>query len=197
MLIIYLLAILPFYLLGSFPTGLLLAKLSGADLLNQGSGSVGATNVARVLGRKAGIITLVIDVFKGFFGVLVGRYIFNDPQMVAAVAVAVVLGHCYSIPGYLRGGKGVATSLGVLFAISPITAIVALSTFIGVVIVTKIVSLASICAALISPLVMVVSDSNDYLMLAVCIMGFTLVWRHKQNIERLICGTEPKFIAKN
>ena len=105
------LSLIPFYLLGAFPTGYLIARMNGVDVTAVGSGNVGATNVSRVVGKKAGIVTLLVDVFKGAFGVAVASGLSTSTLFVALCAVAVVAGHCFSVPPYLKGGKGVATAL--------------------------------------------------------------------------------------
>src|SRR5689334_1360058 len=106
--ILYLFALIPFYALGTFPTGRILARLKGVDITQTGSGNVGATNVSRVLGPRSGIITLAIDVAKGILAVMLASAFSGDNSVyTAAAGVAVVLGHCFSIPGVWRGGKGV------------------------------------------------------------------------------------------
>jgi glycerol-3-phosphate acyltransferase PlsY len=190
------LVLVPFYLLGSFPTGFLLAKLRGIDITQQGSGNVGATNVARVLGKKFGILTLGGDLFKGCLGVLIARVCGASDIFVAAVAVALVFGHCFSIPPLLRGGKGVATALGVILALEPVLALVAVGVFGAVFAAWRIVSLASISAALLVPGVALMCGYSDHIAMALVVIGLTLVARHEENIKRLIEGREPAFSSK-
>jgi glycerol-3-phosphate acyltransferase PlsY len=194
--ILFLAALIPFYLIGAFPTGVLLAKSQGVDLSKVGSGNVGATNVARALGKKAGILTLVIDVTKGVIAALAAGLVTDEPGFIGAASVACVLGHCLSIPGILRGGKGVATALGCLMVLSPISAATSVTVFAGVFGAFRFVSLASIAAALSAPLIPLVSGENSSKVLSIAIMALILTSRHWQNLGRLVNGQEPKFGAK-
>jgi glycerol-3-phosphate acyltransferase PlsY len=191
------LSILPFYLFGAFPTGFLLAKLRGIDITQQGSGNVGATNVARVMGKKFGIFTLVGDLLKGSLGMLFARLCGATDLFLAAVAVALVVGHCFSIPPFLKGGKGVATALGVILGLEPVLALVAIGVFGAVFAIWKIVSLASVAAALIVPAVALMFGYADTIAMALVVVGLTLVARHEANIKRLIDGSEPAFTLKS
>jgi glycerol-3-phosphate acyltransferase PlsY len=189
-------ALVPFYFLGCFPTGKLVSKLHGVDIASQGSGNVGATNVARVIGKQAGILTLLGDVAKGGIGVGVAQ-IFTDAQwFVMSAAVFVVLGHCLSLPPYLKGGKGVATALGTVFAVTPIAAVASLVVFGGVFGISRLVSLASITATISVPLYCLVTNAPESTSVGFMAMAFIIVVRHEQNIARLIRGTEPKFSTK-
>lgn len=190
-----LLALIPFYLLGSFPTGMLLAKSRGVNLASVGSGNVGATNVARALGKKAGLITLAIDVTKGALAVLLAGWISSSFEFIGAGAVAAVAGHCFSIPGKLRGGKGVATALGCLIVLSPLGAGVALLVFVATLAIFRFVSLASVTAALCAPLVPLASGRDQLAALPIALMAFILTIRHWSNLQRLSLGTEPRLGA--
>ena len=150
---LYMLSLVPFYLLGCFPTGMILARFAGIDITKQGSGNVGATNVARVLGAKAGVITLVLDLLKGLLAVLLAQLLFSESQLVPHAGLAAVLGHCISLPPRLKGGKGVATSLGVLLALSPKLAAWPLALFLITFSLSKIVSLSSLVALIATPLI--------------------------------------------
>jgi glycerol-3-phosphate acyltransferase PlsY len=194
-LFVILLSLLPFYLLGSFPTGYLIAKAKGVDITASGSGNVGATNVARVVGKRSGIFTLLGDLVKGCLGVLLARLIGVADWFVASAAVAVVLGHCFSVPPYLKGGKGVATALGVLCALKPFSAVVALVSFGVVFYISRIVSLASVAAALIVPAAALIAGVAEVDAIAIASIGLILVARHEENIKRLIAGKEPRFSA--
>lgn len=191
------LSLVPFYLLGAFPTGYLLAKTRGVDITAVGSGNVGATNVSRVLGKKAGIVTLLVDVFKGAFGVAVASGLSSSPSFVGLCSVAVVAGHCFSVPPYLKGGKGVATALGVILVLSAQTGVVALVVFIGMFAVKRIVSLSSISAALAVPAYAMAVNLPSYVAAAEACIAALLVYRHRQNIQRLIEGREPKFTTRH
>ncbi|MCB0319054.1 MAG: glycerol-3-phosphate acyltransferase, partial [Bdellovibrionales bacterium] len=144
------LALIPFYLIGAFPTGMMLAKSQGIDITKKGSGNVGATNIARVIGKKAGIITLLVDVSKGLIGSLIAS-LFADSYFVPLAGVILVAGHCFSLPPKLKGGKGVATALGVMLFINYTAALTGIGTFIIAFSIWRIVSLASLAGALIVP----------------------------------------------
>lgn len=190
-------ALLPFYLLGAFPTGVLVSKLYGIDITSQGSGNVGATNVARVVGKKAGIFTLIGDVAKGALGAGVALLVFGDTWTASAAAVAVVFGHCFSLPPYLKGGKGVATALGAVAATSPVLAAVSVAVFGCTFFFSRIVSLSSLLAALVVPVAAILLNVGDATTIALGAIAAAVVLRHRQNIQRLIEGREPKFQAKS
>jgi glycerol-3-phosphate acyltransferase PlsY len=192
-LIVILISLVPFYLLGAFPTGHLIAKVYGVDITSRGSGNVGATNVARVVGKRAGIFTLLGDMCKGALGVFIAGLIMGDVWFPGAAAVAVVSGHCFSVPPYLKGGKGVATALGVISVLYPSSSMVALVTFGGFFAIWRIVSLASIAATLVVPMWALVTDAPDAVSVALIVIATLIVMRHEQNIKRLIEGREPRF----
>lgn len=195
-LIVVIVSLLPFYLLGAFPTGFLVSKLYGVDIAHQGSGNVGATNVARVVGKRAGILTLVIDACKGALGVALASWIVGEPWFVGEASFAVVLGHCFSIPTVLKGGKGVATALGVISVLYPSSSIVALVVFGGVFAMWRIVSLAAIAATLLVPVWALVTNASDAVSTSLMLIAALIVMRHEQNIRRLIEGREPTFAAR-
>lgn len=186
-------ALIPFYLLGSFPSGYILARLHGVDITQQGSGNVGATNVARTLGKKAGILTLLLDLTKGMLAVWIASAMTSATWYSAAAAVAVVCGHCFSLPPVLKGGKGVATGLGILIALVPGSALLSVVIFAGTFGVTRFVSLSSILATLAAPLYSLVTDQPESSSLALILASFLIVYRHYDNIVRLIEGREPRF----
>jgi glycerol-3-phosphate acyltransferase PlsY len=191
-----LLGLLPFYLIGSFPTGVLVAKSYKVDITAHGSGNVGATNVARVIGKKAGIITLAGDMLKGVIGIALAAFMVEPSWFPAVAGIALVLGHCFSLPPFLRGGKGVATALGVVLALHPATAVVALVSFGLVFAISKIVSLASVCAALVVPISGFLFNVEESVTVAFATIAMVVVARHEENIRRLIEGREPKFTSK-
>lgn len=188
-----LLALLPFYLLGAFPTGFLIARAQGITLWNHGSGNVGATNVTRILGARAGLLTLLGDVAKGLIAVGIAVLTSSSVSFSALSAIAVVAGHCFSIPGKLRGGKGVATALGAMLALSPLCALLSVGVFGGVVSLSKMVSLASLSAALSAPLfAMLLQLPNPYVA-ALAVVALLITVRHRANIERIAQGKENKI----
>src|SRR5512137_739985 len=154
------LLILGAYLLGSIPTGLLLARAAGVDIRTTGSGNIGATNVYRTLGRTVGILTLVGDCVKGLIPVLVARHLEMGDAMIAAAGAAAFLGHVYTVFLGFKGGKGVATALGVFLAVAPAAVGAALLVFVAVVWKWRYISLGSICAALVMPGMVAVFDAR-------------------------------------
>ncbi|NMC62483.1 MAG: glycerol-3-phosphate 1-O-acyltransferase PlsY [SAR324 cluster bacterium] len=187
------LSLIPFYFIGAIPAGFLIAKSHGIDITAQGSGNVGATNVGRVLGIRAGIATLLIDLLKGIIAVLIARLIFNNSVFYGSAGAVVVCGHCFSIPGKLRGGKGVATSFGVLLIFNLWTALLALGVFILVFWRSRIVSLSSISAALSAPIFAILLGADDSIFYAISFIALLSVYRHNENLNRLLSGTEKQF----
>ena len=190
---LFLVAILPFYLLGVFPSGIILARMRGVDITKVGSGNVGATNVARTLGKRAGVVTLLMDLGKGLLAVLVASWVSPFGWYLTGASVAVVCGHCFSIPPWLKGGKGVATALGVMLGLAPSVAVAAIVVFIGLFAPFRVVSLASIAAAITAPLYSLVSNQPDHISAALVVMSGVVIYRHRENITRIIEGREPKF----
>jgi glycerol-3-phosphate acyltransferase PlsY len=190
------------YSIGAFPTGYLISRLNGVDITAQGSGNVGATNVSRVLGKRAGLLTLVCDVCKGTLAVVLASLISDTIWFVALAAFVAVAGHCFSIPKplqgsmVLKGGKGVATALGVVVVLYPLGAAAALTAFIIVFFLSRIVSLSSIAAALIVPVMAFATNQDSHSCWALAAIGFLVIARHHQNIVRLIEGREPRYQAK-
>lgn len=183
------------YLLGSIPTGLLLAKCAGVDIRKSGSGNIGATNAYRTLGRTVGILTLVGDCLKGVIPVLAARYLGMGDAMIAAVGLAAFLGHVYTIFLGFKGGKGVATALGVFLAISPGAVGLAALWFVLVVWKWRYISLGSIIAALSIPGFVAVIDKRPPMILMSVVIALLVVWKHRENINRLREGTESRFKA--
>ncbi len=181
------------YLLGSIPTGFLLGSFSGIDIRRAGSGNVGATNVARVVGKKQGLITLLVDVAKGFIPVLISSQLGFDLPVTVFAALAAFLGHLYPVFLKFRGGKGVATALGIFLGIAPIAAAILVLVFIVVTAMSRRVSLASMAAAGATPLVLWFFSYPPLLAGLGCSIGLMILFRHQENIRRLISGTEPRF----
>ncbi len=195
-------AILVFgYFLGSVPFGHLFAKAKGVDILNVGSGNIGATNVGRALGKKAAATVFALDVAKGFVPALLGQLLLENGAFYGLLAKEVgllagalaVLGHMASPFLKFRGGKGVATGLGAMIGANPLVAFVALGAFIVVVAFTRIVSLGAIVSM---PFMMVfgfwVEPSWIFRAMFV-ILGGLILYRHRSNMARLVKGEEPKF----
>lgn len=187
------------YLIGGLPFGYWFVRATlGRDIRTMGSGNIGATNVHRTAGRKAGFIVLLLDMFKGFLAVWVAAMITRgDPRGLALALVAVMLGHCYPIFLGFRGGKAVACFVGAFIYIAPLSLLVIALAFALVVAVTKYVSLASIVSAVFSPLVFwLVSRPPLPLLLASIFASALVIYRHKSNIARLRAGTEHVFSSK-
>ncbi len=183
------------YLLGSVPTGLLLARSMGVNIREAGSGNIGATNVYRTIGRKLGILTLVGDCLKGLIPVLIAKWLGLPEIWIAAVGLAAFLGHVYTVFLGFKGGKGVATALGVLLGTSPLSVLFGVVVFALVLYKWRYVSLASITAAAVIPvLVWVVGQGPELIAMALVIAGVVIL-KHRENISRLKAGTENRFKA--
>ncbi|HYS44125.1 MAG TPA: glycerol-3-phosphate 1-O-acyltransferase PlsY [Geobacteraceae bacterium] len=183
------------YLLGSIPTGLLLARAFGVDIRSAGSGNIGATNVYRTLGRKVGVMTLVGDCLKGLVPVLAAKYFGVSGGWIAMVGLAAFLGHVYTVFLGFKGGKGVATALGVFLGVSPATVLAALVIFSLVLWKWRYVSLASITAAAAMPVLIALAGQESFIILMSLVIAAIVIFKHRGNIERLKAGTENKFKA--
>lgn len=186
------------YLIGSIPTGVILARYYGiSDITREGSGNIGATNVGRVVGKKAGIITLAGDMLKGVIPLLVTSVIAgNIPWLIALTGLAAFLGHIYPVFNNFKGGKGVATALGVFIYISPLSVLAAAAVFGGLVYFWRYVSLGSIVAAGLMPaFIGLFSETKIYIILA-AVIGGIVIYRHKSNILRLLEGKENRVNDK-
>ena len=188
------------YLLGSIPFGLILARMfAQADVRQAGSGNIGANNVARVAGPLPGILTLLLDTAKGALAVwLAGHFMNQSASAMMLAGIAALLGHCYPIWLGFKGGKGVATALGVFLVLSPLAALSALAVFLLVVAVWRYVSLGSVAAAAAMPLLMYLLWAPRLAPPLVITFGTLLatalvIFRHRANLRRLLDGTEPRF----
>ncbi len=195
--------ILGAYLFGSIPTSYIFGRmLKGIDIREHGSGNVGATNALRILGTKIGVITLLLDMFKGFLPVYIAMQLFAGNDLVAIGAgIATILGHIFTIYLSFKGGKGVATSAGVFIALLPMAIVLCIAVFIIIVAITRYVSLGSIVAALtLFGYELISNIRNDFqhlwLLLFVTILVLMIILRHTANIKRLIAGTENKISFK-
>jgi acyl phosphate:glycerol-3-phosphate acyltransferase len=181
------------YLLGSIPTGYIVGALGGVDIRKAGSGNIGATNVARVVGKKRGLLTLIVDVGKGFIPVFVaGRLGLSDTAM-ALVATLAFLGHLYPVFLKFQGGKGVATALGALLALAPMATVILMVVFALVAVSSRLVSLSSIVAALAAPITLWSLFYSPSVIATGVFFAVMILVRHRDNIQRLFAGTEPRF----
>ena len=184
------------YALGSIPFGVLLARIQNIDLREHGSKNIGATNVTRILGKKAGALTLLGDTLKGLLGVAIASWVSNDPFTIAGAGIMVYLGHLFSAFLNFKGGRGVATGLGVHLYIMPIETLGAVTVFIFTLWVSKYVSLSSIIAAIALSIFGVFIESPfsyKYMSLGIAVL---IVCKHYENILRIAAGTEPRFLKK-
>lgn len=194
---LFILIMIAIYLIAAIPTGVLLARLMGGeDVRQKGSGNIGATNVYRVAGKLAGVLTLVGDTLKGFLPLLAFKtWLEPTPTQLGIASAVAILGHCYPVYLKFKGGKGVATALGIFLVLSPKTVLFALIVFILTVAITRYISLGSVLAALSAPLVILLLNHQQPIFLATLFIAALVIWRHNSNIRRLLDGTENRFKA--
>jgi glycerol-3-phosphate acyltransferase PlsY len=194
------------YLIGSIPVGYLIVRAtSGGDIRETGSGGTGATNVSRRSGKRAGIVTLLLDVMKGVVAAFVARIVVNPnwviaDWLIAASAVAAIVGHIFPVWLRFRGGKGVAIGAGIFFALQPLAVLCAGIVFVIIFRLTRYVSLSSIIGALVIPLAVWLTHNvwpKDLdlvpMLIGATICALLIIFAHRGNIARLVKGTEPKF----
>jgi glycerol-3-phosphate acyltransferase PlsY len=186
------------YLLGSIAFGILVSKLFKLpDPRTIGSGNIGATNVLRTGKKSAAIFTLLGDVLKGWLPVWLALQANLPIWLVAVIGLAVFFGHLFPIYYKFKGGKGVATALGIMLALSPLLGLAALATWIVIFMITRYSSLSAIIAAAFAPVfAWFLFPNNEAYIATVLIMSALLVWRHKSNITKLLAGTEAGFGKK-
>jgi acyl phosphate:glycerol-3-phosphate acyltransferase len=179
---------------GSIPTGVLLTRaITGIDVRAAGSGNIGAANVARTAGFKVGVGVAALDTLKGVLPVLAGRALGLDNIALAIVALAAVLGHDYSLFLRFRGGKGVATTLGVMLALAPVPTILALLTYVAIALALRYSSLASLSALTVLPAYMAALGQPRAFVVLAAILWLIAMVKHRENIVRLVHGTESRF----
>lgn len=195
------------YLLGSIPTGFLVGKAEGIDIRKVGSGNIGATNVFRYLGKGPGVMVMLVDALKGWLAVrVVTPLIFEvfassfgegarDVGMILS-AVCAVIGHNYTCWLNFKGGKGIATSAGVLVALVPYALLVILTVFVIVVAVTRYVSLASVLASFTLPFATWATGESVTRIIVTAAMAALAIYKHKANLKRLLDGTEHKIVFR-
>jgi acyl phosphate:glycerol-3-phosphate acyltransferase len=184
------------YLLGGLPFGYWFVRLtSGRDIRTMGSGNIGATNVQRSMGTKAGLIVLLLDILKGFLAVWLAALWTHDDSVALALAVAaVMLGHCYPVFLRFKGGKAVACFVGAFLYLAPLALLATTAAFVLIVALSKYVSLGSILGALIFPFALwFVSRPPPAILYASIFAAALVIYRHKGNIARLCAGKENRF----
>jgi glycerol-3-phosphate acyltransferase PlsY len=201
----YIVVLVTSYLLGSVPAGFLAGKARGIDVRTVGSGNIGATNAFRVLGKTAGTVVLLTDAFKGFaatrWAPMLAIYLFpgaapHREYLMLAAGVAAILGHNFTCWLKFKGGKGIATSGGVVLAWAPLACLTALALWGVVFVLTKFVSLASIAAALILPFAVWFWSRSLTMTLVMAVLSALAIFKHKGNIQRLLNGTESRAGSK-
>lgn len=186
------------YLLGSIPNGYIFGKqFAGKDIRNYGSGNVGATNVARVAGYKVGLLVAILDITKGFLSVYIAKSFLLPEYSMAFVftaAILAIIGHNWSMFLSFQGGKGVATSVGVILSLFPLSFIVLFIVWITMIFITKMVSVGSILGAISLPIsiLFIYSSESSYIIFGIIIAGL-VIFSHRSNIKRILKGNENKM----
>ena len=184
------------YLIGSISTGVILSYYLGQkNLQKEGSGNIGATNVTRLMGKKWGLLTLVGDTVKGMIPIWLGQWVLeagSEPYFLtlSVIALSAFLGHLFPVYLHFKGGKGVATALGIFILLGPKALLVAIPLFVLVVLWGKYISLGSISAVLSVPISLILFNYNIYVVLLSFIMAAAIILKHKENIRRLLKGEE-------
>lgn len=201
----YLLVAIVAYLIGSIPTGFLMARARGVDIRSVGSGNIGATNVFRILGRGPGIAVLLIDALKGFIPArfLPSLFLQGVPmaepkyQQLALIAgFFAIIGHNYTCWLRFKGGKGIATSAGVLIAWVPMALLITLVSWIIIFAASRYVSLASVVAALVLPVAVWATREPRTMIIIATVLSLLAIYKHRSNIQRLLAGTENRIGKK-
>jgi len=192
------LGLLAAWLLGGIPFGLLAGLSRGVDVRKAGSGNIGATNVIRVVGVKLGLLVFLLDMLKGLAGVMICRALGMEGWLLPTAGLITVMGHSFSPYLLFKGGKGVATALGVIIGVHPLSAAVCFGVWLLVTVLTRYVSLASVLGVLPAPVLVYLLAPSHNAELAVAFVPLCLlvVGRHAENIERLMKGTESRFGSK-
>ncbi|HET9027282.1 MAG TPA: glycerol-3-phosphate 1-O-acyltransferase PlsY [Trueperaceae bacterium] len=185
------------YFLGTIPSGLLVARLRGVNIQQVGSGNIGATNVLRALGVVPAVIVVILDPLKGAIATLIPSLLGIGPWGVALAGLAVVLGNSFNILLRLRGGKGIATSIGVFLVIDPLVALMCIVLGVFTILVSRYVSLGSLVGMVALPLFIIVSATWAWPeMLLAAALAALAIYRHRDNIRRLLAGEERRLGEK-
>lgn len=199
--VVMLLTVIVSYFMGNISPAILIGRMHGIDIKKEGSGNAGTTNVLRVLGKKAAVATLAIDILKGVFAVLLGKVVgayLLAPQwallLIMACGLAAFLGHIWPLAFGFKGGKGVATGIGIILAVNPILGLMIIAIALIVMAVTKRVSAGSVVAAVALPII-TYAMYMEYFWWSLA-MAIVVIIKHRANIVRLLKGEEPKFSLK-
>ncbi len=184
------------FLLGSIPFGVVIARAKGVDLKKVGSGNIGATNVLRAMGKGPALLTLFGDVMKGVLAVAAGKYFFNDLAIEGILGLSAIVGHNFSFFLGFRGGKGVATSIGVLLLYSPKAALVTVILWLATIVATRYSSMGAIVSFGVLPFSIWLLDYTPEKVVVSLAITFLLLLRHAANIKRLIKRIEPRIGEK-
>ncbi|MCR9269652.1 MAG: glycerol-3-phosphate 1-O-acyltransferase PlsY [Hyphomonadaceae bacterium] len=194
----YLAAVIAGYLLGSVPFGLLITRLAGlGDIRNIGSGNIGATNVLRTGRKDLALATLLLDSFKAGLAVFIMSSLSGDRNVGLVAGAVAFLGHCYPIWLGFKGGKGVATYAGLLVFASPLALAVGAPIWLGLFALTRISSLSALTAAAFVPAGAYLLGETKFAAATLLALSVLVFWTHRENIKRLLAGTEPKFGSKS
>lgn len=181
------------YLVGSIPCGLLLGNMTGVDIRKGGSGNIGATNVGRQLGKKLGLLTLIGDALKAIIPMIIATYLFADSTWTVLAGFTAFLGHCFPVYLKFKGGKGVATALGMWLYLDPLTAALLILAFIATVKLSGFVSVGSLTAATLLPIILRFSHGSCVEIAVAVIMAIVIWLKHYDNIVRLLHGEEKAW----
>jgi len=195
--LLFIVVLIVIYLIAAIPTGIVLARVMGyEDVRDKGSGNIGATNVYRVAGKLPGFLTLVGDILKGLLPLLACKtWLAPTPTQLGMACAMAIVGHCYPIYLKFRGGKGIATALGIFLVISPTAVLGAAIVFGFTVAISRFISLGSVLAAMSAPLLVLMLNEPQPIFLATLFIAALIVWRHRSNIKRLMDGSENRFKA--
>jgi glycerol-3-phosphate acyltransferase PlsY len=193
--LLFIFVLISVYFIAAIPTGVVLTRLMGGeDVRQKGSGNIGATNVYRVAGKMAGVLTLAGDTLKGFLPLLaIKTWLAPTPAQLGLAGTVAIIAHCYPVYLKFKGGKGIATALGIFLVISPQAVLGALVVFVLTVATTRFISLGSVLAALSAPLLVLMLGIPQPIFLATLFIAMLVIWRHRSNIKRLLDGTEDRF----
>lgn len=193
--LLFIFVLISIYLIAAIPSGVIVSRLMGSeDVRQKGSGNIGATNVYRVVGKLAGILTLLGDTMKGFLPLLAYKsWLAPTPTQLGVACAIAIIGHCYPVYLKFRGGKGVATALGIFLVLSPQAVLVVVVVFVITVAASRYISLGSVLAAMSAPLLILMLNHPQPIFLATLFIATLVIWRHRTNIRRLLDGSENRF----